>query len=115
MGKNGKLGKKSQLALAAKKCRPIGNYLVRKISATSVKYPPTESPPSERHTDLLPTQSEDDGDEACKMTATRSVSTASTTFFTANPTTTCSILKDRTMVFVSVVNEDDKKHLLPLE
>jgi hypothetical protein len=40
-GKNGKLGKKSQLALAAKKCRPIRNYLVRKISATSVKYPPT--------------------------------------------------------------------------
>ena len=39
MGKNGKLGKKSQLALAAKKCRPIGNYFMRKISATSVKYP----------------------------------------------------------------------------
>ena len=203
MGKNGKLGKKSQLALAAKKCRLIGNYLVRKISATSVKYPPTESPPPERHTDLLPTQSEDDGDEACKasdvpatnsssssvattindenappnemraiddlrggflplgkqrrlfvgtkmtrisgsvavvvatvpaettvtsavaisdgnnslesLTATRSVSTASTTFFAANATTTRSMLKDPTDVFVAVVNDDDKKPPLPLE
>ena len=122
MGKKSKLSKKSQLALAAKKCRPIGNYFVRKISTTSAKDPPEVfvydddiKPPPERHTDLLPTQSEDDRDEACKMTATRSVSTASTTFFTANPTTTCSMLKDRTMVFVSVVNEDDKKHLLPLE
>jgi hypothetical protein len=193
MGKNGKLGKKSQLALAAKKCRLIGNYLVRKISATSVKYPPTESPPPERHTDLLPTQSEDDGDKACKasdvpatnsssssvattindenappnemraiddlrggflplgkqrrlfvgtkmtrisgsvavvvatvpaettvtsavaisdgnnslesLTATRSVSTASTTFFAANATTTRSMLKDRTEVFEGVVND----------
>ena len=95
MGKNGKLGKKSQLALAAKKCRPIGNYFVRKISATSVKYPldvfvddDDRKPPPERHTDLLPTQSEDDRDEACKMTATRSVSTASTAFAAANATTT---------------------------
>ena len=39
MGKNGKLGKKSQLVLAAKKCRPIGNYFVRKISTMLVKYP----------------------------------------------------------------------------
>jgi len=39
MGKNGKLGKKSQLDLAAKKCCPIGNYFVRKISAKSGKYP----------------------------------------------------------------------------
>jgi len=69
MGKNGKLGKK-QLALAAKKCRPIRNYFVRKISTTLVKYPPDvdddRKPPPERHTDFLPTQSEDDGDEACK-------------------------------------------------
>ena len=43
------------------------------------------------------------------LTATRSVSTASTTFFTANATTTRSMLKDRTKVFVAVLNEDDKK------
>jgi hypothetical protein len=122
MGKKSKLGKKSQLALAAKKCRPIRNYFVRKISATSVKDPPEVfvddddiKPPPERHTVLLPTQSEDDGDEACKMTATRSVSTASTTFVAANATTTRSMLKDPTDVFVAVVNDDDKKPPLPLE
>jgi hypothetical protein len=247
------------LALAAKKCRPIGNYFVRKISTTSVKDPPEvfvddddRKPPPERHTDLFPTQSEDDGDKACKvmmvamantamnnttggdvassplslfslhaaiteakgeagsathchagivaldvpaansssssvamtindenappnekramddlrdgflplgkprssfggtkttrilatvptettdlhgvpsidyavsdgnnllesLMATRSVSTASTTFFTANATTTRSMLKDRTKVFVAVLNEDDKKPPLPLE
>jgi hypothetical protein len=122
MGKNGKLGKKSQLALAAKKCRPIGNYFVRKISTTSAKDPPEVfvydddiKPPPERHTDLLPTQSEDDRDEACKMTATRSVSTASTTFVAENATTTRSMLKYPTEVFDSVVNEDDKKTPLPFE
>jgi len=57
MGKNGKLGKKSQLALAAKKCRPIGNYFVRKISMTLVKDSPEvfvddddrKPPPQEAH------------------------------------------------------------------
>jgi hypothetical protein len=85
---------------------------VRKISTTSVKDPPEVfvddndiKPPPERHTVLLPTQSEDDGDEACKMTATRSVSTASTTFVAANATTTRSMLKDRTEVFEGVVND----------
>ena len=75
--------------------KKIGNYFVRKISTTSV-------------TDLLPTQSKDDGDEACKMTA--SVSTAAT-----NVITTRSMLKDPTEVFVAVVNKDDKKTPLPLE
>ena len=122
MGKNGKLGKKSQLALAAKKCCLIGNYFLRKISASSVKDPPDVfvddddiKPPPERHTDLLTTQSEDDRDEACKMMATRSVSTASITFVAANATTMHSMLKDHTEVFVAVVNEDDKKSPLPLE
>ena len=49
------------------------------------------------------------------MTATRSVSTTSTTFVAANATTTRYILKDRTEVYVAVVNEDDKKPPLPLE
>jgi hypothetical protein len=49
------------------------------------------------------------------MTATRSVSTASTTFVAANATTTRSMLKDPTDVFVAVVNDDDKKPPLPLE
>jgi hypothetical protein len=40
MGKNGTLGKKSQLALAAKKCRPIKDYFVRNISTTSAKETP---------------------------------------------------------------------------
>jgi hypothetical protein len=95
MGKNSKLGKKSQLAMAAKICRPIKDYFVRNISTRSAKDPPEVfvydddmKPPPERNTVLLPTQSEDDGDEACKMTATRSVSTASTTFVAANATTT---------------------------
>jgi len=68
MGKNGKLGKKSQLALAAKKCRRIVNYFVRKISTTSAKDPPE-------------VQSEDDGDEACKgkMVATANTATNNTT------------------------------------
>ena len=39
------------------------------------------------------------------LTATRSVSTASTTFFAANATTTRSMLKDRTEVFEGVVND----------
>jgi hypothetical protein len=71
MGKNGKLGKKSQLALAAKKCRPIKDYFVRNISTTSAKETPEVfvydddiKPPPKRHTVLLPTQSEDDGDKA---------------------------------------------------
>ena len=42
------------------------------------------------------------------MMATRSVSTASTTFVAANAITTRSMLKDPTEVFVAVVNEDDK-------
>ena len=75
--------------------KKIGNYFVIIISTTSV-------------TDLLPTQSKDDGDEACKMTA--SVSTAAT-----NAITTHSMLKDPTEVFVAVVNKDDKKTPLPLE
>ena len=89
-------------------------------------------------------ESEDDGDEVCKMTATRSVSTASTAFAAANATTTeesseddddddlinytlqipstatsfesnRSMLKDPTEVFEAVVNEDDNKPPLPLE
>jgi hypothetical protein len=72
-------------------------------------------PLPKRHTVLLPTQSEDDGNEACKMTATRSVSTASTAFVAANATTTRSMLKDPTKVFDAVVNEDDKNPPLPLE
>jgi hypothetical protein len=75
--------------------KKIGNYFVIIISTTSV-------------TDLLPTQSKDDGDEACKMTA--SVSTAAT-----NAITTRSMLKDPTEVFVAVVNKDDKKPPLSLE
>jgi len=86
---------------------------------------------------------EDDGGEACKMTATRSVSTTSTAFAAANATTTeesseddddddlinytlqipstatsfkrnRSMLKDPTEVFEAVVNGDDKKTPLPL-
>jgi hypothetical protein len=49
------------------------------------------------------------------MMATRSVSTASTTFVAANATTTRSMMKDRTEFFVAVVNKDDKKPPLPLE
>jgi hypothetical protein len=49
------------------------------------------------------------------MTATRSLSTASTAFVAANATTTRSMLKDPTKVFEAVVNEDDKKTPLPLE
>ena len=92
----------------------------------------------------LELESEDDGDKACKMTATRSVSTASTAFAAANATTTeenskddddddlinytlqisstatsfkrnRSMLKDPTEVFEAVENEDDKKPPLPLE
>jgi ribosomal protein L39E len=37
MGKNGELGKKSQLALAAKKCRPIKSYFATNKSTTSDK------------------------------------------------------------------------------
>ena len=88
-------------------------------------------------------ESEDDGDEAWKMTAMRSVSTASTAFAATNATTTeesseddddddlikytlqipstatsfkrnRSMLKDPTEVFEAVVNEDDKKPPLPL-
>jgi len=88
-------------------------------------------------------ESEDDGDEAWKMTAMRAVSTASTAFATTNATTTeesseddddddlinytlqipstatsfkrnRSMPKDPTEVFEAVVNEDDKKPPLPL-
>jgi hypothetical protein len=88
-------------------------------------------------------ESEDDGDEACKVTVTRSVSTSTTAFAAANATTTeesseddddddlinytlqipstatsfkrnCSMLKDPTEVFEAVVNEYDKKPPLPL-
>ena len=93
---------------------------------------------------ILELESEDDGDKACKMTATRSVSTSSTAFAAANATTTeesseddddddlinytlqipstatsfkrnCSMLKDPTEVFEAVVNEDDKPPPLPLK
>jgi hypothetical protein len=78
MSKNGKLGKKSQLALAAKKCHPIKSYFARNIPTTldeaghptpncnraKAKDPPEVfvddddiKPPPERHTVLLPTQS----------------------------------------------------------
>jgi hypothetical protein len=35
IGKNGKMGKKSKLALIAKKCRPITSYFATKIPTTS--------------------------------------------------------------------------------
>ena len=89
-------------------------------------------------------ESEDDGNEACKMTVTRSVSTSTTAFAAANVTTmeesseddddddlinytlqipstatsfkrNRSMLKDPTEVFEAVVNNDDKKPPLPLE
>jgi hypothetical protein len=129
MGKSGK----SQLALAAKKCRPIKSFFVTKVllpaprsAKTSVVY--CES--------VL--ESEDNGDEARKKTATRSVSTASTTFAAANATTTeesseddddddlipstatsfkrnRSMLKDPTEVFEAAVNDDDNPPPLPLD
>jgi hypothetical protein len=37
MGKNDKMGKKSKLALIAKKCRPIKSYCATKIPTTSVE------------------------------------------------------------------------------
>jgi hypothetical protein len=49
------------------------------------------------------------------MTATRSVSTASTTFVAKNATTTRSMLKYPTEVFDGMVNKDDKKTPLPIE
>ena len=128
MGKSGK----SQLALAAKKCRPIKSFFATKVlppaprsAKTSVVY--CES--------VL--ESKDNGDKARKKTATRSVSTASTTFAAANATTTeesseddddddlipstatsfkrnRSMLKDPAEVFEAVVNDDDKKPPLPL-
>ena len=95
--------------LLEKNIRDVGEGPDVYVDDDDIKSPP------ERHTDLLPTQSEDDRDEACKMTATRSVSTASITFVAANATTMHSMLKDHTEVFVAVVNEDDKKSPLPLE
>jgi hypothetical protein len=91
----------------------------------------------------LELESKHDGDEACKMTATRLVSTSSTAFAATNATTTEEssedddvvdlinytlqipstatsfkrnrlMLKDPTEVFEAVVNEDDKNPPLPL-
>jgi hypothetical protein len=104
---------------------------------------PCVSLPVDEDYDDSELKSEDDGDKACKITATRSVSTSSTAFAAANATTTeesseddddddlinytlqipstatsfkrnRSMLKDPTKVFVAVVNEDDRKPTLPL-
>ena len=176
MGKNDKMGKKSKLAMAAKKCHCIKSFFATKISTTSDKAghptpnhnrakakdppevfvgdddlkPPAVLPTAPRSANTIVVycksvlESEDDGNEARKKTATRSVSTASTAFAAANATTTeesseddddddlinytlqipstatsfkrnRSMLKDPTEVFEAVVNNDDKKPPLPLE
>jgi hypothetical protein len=79
MGKSGK----SQLALAAKKCRPIKSFFATKVLPPA----PRSAKTSVAYCESV-LESKDNGDEARKKTATRSVSTASTTFAAANATTT---------------------------